>query len=89
MAVNKVLKEMPQKYQIGDTFFNGTGHFIVSSVTQRDEMKKLLKEPLYTLERFPTEIYRNGKKVLDLKPFDAYESEIDRQCTFNWNKIEE
>lgn len=87
-ASKKQLKEHECKFAIGDIFTNGDGHFTVRGITQRDEMKRLLKEPLYTLDRFPDAVYRNGKKVLDLKPFDAYESEIIRQCTFNWKKVD-
>lgn len=87
MAANKILKEISEKYSVGDTFTNGDGHFIVSAVTQRDANNKLLKEPLYTLERFPDAIYIDNRKVLDLHPFDAYESEINRQITFNWSKV--
>lgn len=87
-ASKKQLKEHDCKFVIGDTFTNGDGHFTVTKITQRDEMKRLLKEPLYTLDRFPDAIYKDGKKVLDLHPFDAYESEILRQCTFNWKKVD-
>ncbi len=89
MAVSKKqLKELECKFAIGDTFTNGDGHFTVTAITQRDEMKRLLKEPLYTLDRFPDAVYKDGKKVLELKPFDAYESEIIRQCSFNWRKVD-
>lgn len=88
MAVSKELKTLDCQYRIGDTFTNGEGHFIVSNVKMRGEDKKLLKEPMYTLERFPAHIIKNDKIVLELKPFDAYESEINRQLTFNWSKVD-
>lgn len=75
------------EFVIGDVFTNGDGHFIVSNIVKRSG-GTLLKEPLYTLERFPDKIIKDGKIILELKPFDAYESEIKRQCTFNWEKVE-
>lgn len=87
MAINRELKEITCKYKVGDTFTNQQGFFIVSKVSTRDEFKKILKEPLYTLDRFPEQIMKDGKVVLELKPFDSYESEINRQCTFNWKKV--
>lgn len=89
MAVSKKeLKNLECKYIVGDTFTNTDGFFIVSKVRTRDEANKLLKEPLYTLNRFPEHIIKNDKVVLELQPFDAYESEIDRQITFNWSKVD-
>lgn len=89
MAVaKKELKTPICKYVVGDTFTNGNGHFIVTKAVVRDEQRKLLKEPLYSLERFPAHIMKNDKVVLELHPFDAYESEINRQLTFNWSKVE-
>jgi hypothetical protein len=88
MAVKKQLKAPECKYTVGETFTNGDGHFIVSKIRVRDEANKLLKEPLYTLERFPQHIIKNDKVVLELHPFEAYESEIDRQITFNWSKVD-
>jgi hypothetical protein len=89
MAVSKKeLKNLECKYIVGDTFTNTDGFFIVSNVKTRDEANKLLKEPLYTLSRFPEHIIKNDKVVLELKPFEAYESEIERQLTFNWSKVD-
>lgn len=88
MAVKKELKTPICQYSVGDTFTNGDGHFIVTKAVVRDEQRKLLKEPLYSLERFPSHIIKNDKIVLELHPFDAYESEINRQLTFNWSKVE-
>lgn len=88
MALNKKqLKELECSFVLGDVFTNGDGHFIVSNVSTRSN-GTLLKEPLYTLERFPDKIIKDGKVVLELKPFDAYESEIKRQCTFSWSKVD-
>ena len=89
MAVaKKELKNLECKYIVGDTFTNTDGFFIVSSVSTRDSANKLLKEPLYTLSRFPEHIIKNNKVVLELHPFEAYESEIDKQLTFNWSKVD-
>ena len=88
VAASKKLKDVVCKYSIGDTFTNGDGFFIVSNVSTRDEYKKLLKEPLYTLERFPEQIIKDDKVMITLRPFEAYESEIVRQCTFNWKKTD-
>ena len=89
MAVaKKELKNLECRYVVGDTFTNTDGFFIVSNVKTRDDSNKLLKEPLYTLNRFPEHIMKDGKTVLLLSPFDAYESEIERQLTFNWSKID-
>lgn len=88
MAVKKELKNLTCSYVVGDTFSNGDGFFIVSSLRTRDEANKLLKEPIYTLERFPSQIMKDDKVVLTLSPFQAYESEIKRQLTFNWSKVD-
>lgn len=88
MAAKKELKELQCQFKIGDTFSNDTGFFIVSKIQTRDESNKLLKEPLYTLDRFPEHIVKNGKIVLTLNPFDSYESEINRQLSFNWSKVQ-
>ena len=89
MAVaKKELKSLECKYIVGDKFTNTDGFFIVSSVSTRDSANKLLKEPLYTLNRFPEHIIKNDRVVLELHPFDAYESEIDKQLTFNWSKVD-
>lgn len=89
MAVaKKELKSLECKYIVGDTFTNTDGFFIVSSVSTRDSANKLLKEPLYTISRFPEHIIKNDKVVLELHPFEAYESEIDKQLTFNWSKVD-
>ena len=40
------------------------------------------------LDRFPDELFRNGNKVLEFKPFEAAESEIVRQLSFRWRKVE-
>ena len=87
-AVKKELASKPCKFKVGDTFTNTDGFFIVSEVKTKDNKNKSLKEPMYTLERFPEHIIRNGKVVLTLHPFDAYESEIERQLTFNWSKVD-
>jgi hypothetical protein len=89
MAVSKKeLKNIECKYIVGDTFTNTDGFFIVSKVKTRDDANKLLKDPFYTLNRFPEHIIKNGKVVLLLSPFEAYESEIERQLTFNWSKVD-
>lgn len=88
VVAKKELKNLECKYIVGDTFTNTDGFFIVSKVSTRDTANKLLKEPLYTLSRFPEHIIRNDKVVLELQPFEAYESEINRQLTFNWSKVD-
>ena len=88
MAVKKQLKEPVCKFTVGETFSNGDGFFIVSKTRTRDEANKLLKEPVYLLERFPAQIIKNDKVAVILTPFEAYESEIERQLTFNWSKID-
>lgn len=88
MVAKKELKNLVCKYGVGDTFTNTDGFFIVSNIRTRDDSNKLLKEPVYLLERFPSQIIKNGKTVLILTPFEAYESEINRQLTFNWSKVD-
>lgn len=87
-AAKKELKEVVCKFKVGDTFTNSDGHFIVASTRTRDESNKLLKEPIYLLERFPSQIIKDGKVCIILTPFEAYESEINRQLTFNWSKVD-
>lgn len=84
----KQLKELECKFAVNDTFGNGDGFFIVTKIRQRDDMGRILKEPYYMLDRFPEELFRNGKKVLEFKPFEAAESEIVRQLSFRWRKVE-
>lgn len=88
MAVSKKqLKEHECKFAIDDTFTNGDGFFIITAIRHRDDMARMLKEPYYMLDRFPEEVYRDGKKVLEFKPFEAAESEIVRQMSFRWEKV--
>ena len=89
MAVSKkVLKQLPCKYQEGDVFTDGRTNYIVLSKRTRDEYKSLLKEPMYMMEKFPDEIYRNGKLVLKLNNVEMLESQIDKLTGLTWTKLD-
>lgn len=87
MAVSKrVLKELECKYSAGDVFTDGKTNYIVESVRTRDEYKALLKEPMYMMERFPDEIYRDGKLILKLNKVEMLESQINKLLGLTWTK---
>ena len=57
----KQLKEIPCKYEIGDTFSDGNRNYTVLARRTRDDFHAILKEPMYMMERFPGEIIKNNK----------------------------
>ena len=89
MAVSKrVLKDIPCKYEVDDIFTDGTTNYIVLSKRTRDEYKSILKEPMYMMERFPNELYRNGKLVLTLNNVEMSESQINKLVGLTWTKLD-
>jgi len=89
MAVSKrVLKDLECKYKVEDIFTDGRTNYTIQSVRTRDQYKALLKEPMYNMERFPDEIYRNGKLFLKLNSVEMSESQINKLLGLTWTKVD-
>lgn len=84
----KQLKEIPCKYEIGDTFSDGNRNYTVLARRTRDDFHAILKEPMYMMERFPGEVIKNNKCVLTLNTVEMTESQINRLIGFTWRKVE-
>lgn len=89
MAVSKrVLKDLECKYKVDEIFTDGRTNYTIQSVRTRDQYKALLKEPMYMMEKFPDEIYRDGKLFLKLNPVEMSESQINKLVGLTWTKID-
>lgn len=89
MAVSKrVLKDLECKYKVDEIFTDGRTNYTIQAVRTRDQYKALLKEPMYMMEKFPDEIYRNGKLFLKLNPVEMSESQINKLVGLTWAKVD-